>query len=390
MSDENSANRLFFLDEIEPFKLIDKLIEGDADSQLPSLIADGGIKRTFDEQRGLIDSLVQKLEDIYLNYGGPDPNFSPGSLFNETRSGPKQTNWLATYNADGKFKGRYIKSDSCAFHKPSATESRDSYRVDNDVLRMKEACDQMKENGDRYKDSGLTFQYAATVSGVTMDFPASIRGLAFDNRYEAWFREGVAPAKDIVIVVDGSGSMEASAPCGALKLAEAQIKSIFWSFVTKKDRVQLLIVGDEPVISPCFGNKMVSGHPKHLQALLEWFYLASRKRGGQGALSSGVVEALDLMDAAEDAGDSTGGARFVMVMTDGLEIEDIVGKGLRRYAVKSGKKLPLRGVHVLGVALSKIGKATKAERTPLDAAACAQVCQTSFASYLCCGSVQMM
>ena len=380
----SGENRLFFLDEIEPFKLMDKWIEGGADDQLPSLIADGGIKRTFDEQRTLIDSLVQELEEIYLNYGGPDPNFSPGSLFNETRSGPKQTNWRATYNADGKFQGRYIKPDSCAFHKPGATESRDSRRVDNDVLHLMEACDKMKENGGKYKDSGLTFQYAATVNGVTMDFPASIRGLAFDNRYERWFREAVAPAKDIVIVVDHSGSMEAAAPCGALKLAEAQIKSIFWSFVTQQDRVQLMLVGDEPVLSPCFGSKMVSGHPKHLQALLEWFYLESRKRGGQGALSSGVVGALELMDAAEDAGDSTGGAKFVMIMTDGLEIQNIAEKGLRRYADRTGKKLPLRGVHVLGVALPKSGKAAQADRTPLDAAACAQVCQSPSRSTCAC------
>lgn len=281
--------------------------------------------------------------------------------------------WQAAYSADGKFKGRYVKTDSCAFHKPIATESRDGFRIDRDVLRVNTACDQMKGNGEKYKDSNLTFQYVATVNGVTMDFPASIRGLAFDNRFETWFREGIAPAKDIVIVVDHSGSMEASVACGGLRLAEAQIKAIFSSFVTRQDRVQLMVVSDEPVLSPCFGNKMVSGHPRHLQALLEWFYVVARQRGGKGVLGSGVVGALELMDASEDIGDSTGGARFVIVITDGLEIEDIVETGLRRYADKSGSKLPLTGVHLIGVAIPKVDQLAQWDSTPLDDSACVQV-----------------
>ena len=60
-----------------------------------------------------------------------------------------------------------------------------------------------------------------------MDFPGSIRGLEFDNRYEPWFKKALFPPKDVVIVVDHSGSMEAAAPCGSLKLAEAQVSKCF-------------------------------------------------------------------------------------------------------------------------------------------------------------------
>ncbi len=93
MSDENSAKKLFFLEEVEPFKLMGKWMNGSSDGQLPLLIADGGINGIFEKQREVIDSLVQKLEEIFRKYAGPDPNFSPGSLFNETRVGPSQSNW---------------------------------------------------------------------------------------------------------------------------------------------------------------------------------------------------------------------------------------------------------------------------------------------------------
>jgi hypothetical protein len=94
---------------------------------------------------------------------------------------------------------------------------------------------------------------------------------------------------------------------------------------------------------------------------------------GVEKLGSGVVGALELMDASADTGDSTGGARFVMVMSDGLEIEDIVETGLRRYADKYGLKLPLTGVHVIGVAIPKADQLAQWDSTPLDDAACAQV-----------------
>ena len=370
LSDETNPTKLFFLDKIEPLKLISSWLDGDV--SMPEILADGGFTKTFRQQRELVATLAQTLEEIYLNFVEPDPNFSPNSLFNETNVGPIQSNWNALYEVDGRFKGRYIKQDSCAIHKPKATAIRDKMHIDQDIYRVNDACDQMKTNAEEFKDTGLTFQYASTVSGVTMDFPASIRGMSYDNRYETWFRKAISPPKDVVIVVDHSGSMEASAPCGALKMAEAQVISIFRSFLTDQDRVQLMLMGDDPQLSPCFGRRLVPGDDQNLKQLLGWFYAKSRERGGQGTLGSGVIEALSLLDAATKDGDSTGGARFIMVITDGLEIEDIVEMGLRRYATDTGTTLPLPGLHVVGVLLNHHQNHIRAT-TPLDAAACAQV-----------------
>jgi len=372
MSDENNPKRLYYLREVQPFQLIDEWMTGSGTNakNLPKLFQGGGMRKPFDQQRELIEDLVERLEQIYLDFVSVDPNFSPATLYNETNAGPQQANWRADYAPDGLFQGRYISQTQCAFHKPT-TEKLDSLHVDADILRIKDTCGVMMGNLDKYKDIGLTFQYASTINGVTMDYPASLRGLGFDNRYETWFKKSLWPPKDVVIVVDHSGSMEASAPCGALKLAEAQVRSILRSFITEQDRVQLMLIGDDPQLSPCFGTTLVPGNEDNLQTLLDWFFDASRERGGAGTLGAGVMEALNILRDATDSGLSTGGAKFVIVMTDGLEVEDIVEQGIRRHAAQAGSKTPLTGLHMVGVALAHPGQNVKAA-TPLDAAACAQ------------------
>ena len=374
MSDQGNPDRLFFLDRIEPFSLIDDWIAGSPDAKLPPSFVDGGIQKTYAQQRQIIESLAARLEDIYLNFQDADPNFLPSSLFNETVVGAEQSNWKTTLQRDGRFKGRYVAQDKCAFHLPS-TKSEDKFRVDLDVLHIKEACALLKDNEVKYRDTGLTFQYASSVSGVTMDYPASLRGLSFDNRFENWFKRAMLPPKDVVIVVDHSGSSQPGTPCGAMNVAEAQVRSILTSFVTDNDRVQLILIGETPHTSPCFENRLVPGKSENVDKLLEWFDSESRKRGGPGRLGSGVMEALSILQMAQNSNESTGGARFVMVITDGIEVEDILEKGFKRFTTEAFREGaatdPVKDVHVVGVALTKSGQDVQ-KRTSLDAAACSQ------------------
>jgi hypothetical protein len=368
MSGDTNTDSLLVLDEIQPFKLMNQWLTGGKDTKIPLLLQDGGIQKVFNEQASLIESLAKGLEEAYFTFDQPSPNFSPSSLFNESVSGPKQTNWQAAYRQDGRFQGRYVDEERCAFHFPT-THKLDKRRTDPDVLRLNEVCALMRAHGTTYKNSGLTFQYASSVNGVTMDFPASIRGLDFDNRYEVWFKETLTPPKDIVIVVDHSGSMDPTAPCGALKLVEKQVRALFQTLLTERDRVQLILTGDSPDTSPCFNNKLVPGTASNLDALLDWFFTASRRRGGTGKISSGVLEALSIMQDAKEGGYSTNGARFLIVMTDGIEVEDILDQGLTEFKRVSNAKEPFRDLHVIGVALTRSDRGIQA-RTPIDKAAC--------------------
>jgi uncharacterized coiled-coil protein SlyX len=370
LSDKDNTNRLFFNEEIEPFKLLDSWLNGTGNVKLPHFLANGGIRKTFDQQRQILDSLVKRLEEIYSKFTGvPDVSYSSQALYNETRIGPQQSNWKAVYEPDGRLKGKYITPYSCVFHKPS-TATVDAYRVDRDVLRINDACALMKQN---FADnSALTFQYVSTINGLTMDFPGSIRGLGFDNRYQPWFKNALAPPKDLIIVVDRSGSMEPSAPCGALKMAIAQVESILWSFLTDRDRVQLILVGGEsPLMSPCFGRRLVPGTKDNLNVLLEWFHRASRGSGGGGSFSIGIVEALNILDQGKVNGDSTGGKGIVIAITDGMGVENVLDAGLHVYAQQAGKSVPLSGVHIVGIALTRDDEDLQAA-TPLDLVACAQ------------------
>jgi hypothetical protein len=156
MSAEDNDKRLLFLQDVEPMKLMDSWLDGSA-ANLPPLFANGGIRKIFDQQREIVEVLAARLEQIYEEFIAADPNFSPATLFNETRPGPLQPNWKASYEADGAFKGRYVTQTNCAFHKPS-TEAMDSFHVDSDVMRLKDACDVMMQNFEKFKDSGLQFQ----------------------------------------------------------------------------------------------------------------------------------------------------------------------------------------------------------------------------------------
>ncbi len=67
------------------------------------------------------------------------------------------------------------------------------------------------------------------------------------------------------------------------------------AWVQPQDRFQLLLVADEPHVSPCSGSNLVPGSPSHLAEMLAWFNTESVIRRGQGSLANGVRRTQTLM-----------------------------------------------------------------------------------------------
>jgi len=143
------------------------------------------------------------------------------------------------------------------------------------------------------------------------------------------------------------------------------------TWITPKDRVQLLLLPREPLFSPCFGPRLVPGTAANVERLLGWFRDSSESRGGQGSMANGVIEALNLLREAADGGGRAGAARYVVIVSDGLDVGDIVAEGVGRWGAGAGDneqgRALLAGLHLVGVSLTH-GPAAEA----LDRAACGQ------------------
>jgi hypothetical protein len=81
----------------------------------------------------------------------------------------------------------------------------------------------MRENLDQKSDPDLSFQLFTSPQGVTMDYPGSILGLNYDGRLDNWYKGATSPPKDIVFIVDKSGSMEGGKYCGMMTSAVSQV-----------------------------------------------------------------------------------------------------------------------------------------------------------------------
>jgi uncharacterized protein YegL len=161
--------------------------------------------------------------------------------------------------------------------------------------------------------------YYGTVDGTTTLFPAfdieSCSG--YDPRLRPWYVRGASPGgKDVVIVIDKSGSMGGSRIWTARRAAQAVLDGL-----SPVDRVAVIAFSDsirtrKP--SGCFDSEMAYATPENLETLSSFVSSIQAEGGTHYALAlDAAFDYFDSIGWADPVGGSTR-SRVILFLTDGV------------------------------------------------------------------------
>ena len=342
-------------------------VEIDETTRLLNSSQVGGIASDVKIKSELVDRLAKTAEDLYAaDEVRLDPN---AVLYNETRpNSPQQSNWNAEMAADDSdFAGSYVDMTRCAHHFP-VTAPMDRARTNRDAAVSHKLCESMIPFYASGSIKGLSFQYFTSVTGLTLDYPASILGTNYDGRFDDWFMGATLTSKDIVFIVDQSSSMEGGTKCGNMETAISQIEALLYSLVTPRDRFTISLVGDGPTYNPCHGQNLVRGDKWNMNVQLQWLKKESPNRKGEAALADGIVDALNLLFKSG----LPSRPKYIVVISDDSRERGSLSKqsfGAFFEGLDPPQKLPGNGVNFVGITVTP---STGTTTTGFDHAACLQ------------------
>jgi VWA N-terminal/von Willebrand factor type A domain len=169
------------------------------------------------------------------------------------------------------------------------------------------------------KDSALSWQYFGSKQGFMRRFP----GIAWppegsrgsreinDFRNEDWFIQAASSPKDVIILLDSSGSMSGK----QFALAKATAFAIL-DTLGADDYVNLITFSDDVrSVVPCFANKMVRATPDNVR---EFVAAANALKCENAANFSGALEeAFELLHKYNVSGQGSQCNQAIMLITDG-------------------------------------------------------------------------
>lgn len=178
--------------------------------------------------------------------------------FPECCSVPENVN-----NLDGRLKN--VLHDGCIFTSHYA-DTKHGQLIPDKISKV------MKDNMENNKD--LKWQYVALANGSLFLYPA--RQLddckAFDARNRSWFVEAsTVHSKDVVIVLDISGSMELTNSMGKslMNIAKTGAKMVV-NTLNSKDKVGVVAFSDDIIIPKnyhCFSSQLAAATPQNKRCL---------------------------------------------------------------------------------------------------------------------------
>ncbi|XP_028255073.1 voltage-dependent calcium channel subunit alpha-2/delta-4 isoform X2 [Parambassis ranga] len=193
------------------------------------------------------------------------------------------------------------------------------YNRDPDILNgvyMSEALnDVFIENFQ--KDPTLTWQYFGSSSGFFRLYPGiqwipDENGVVtFDCRNRNWYIQAATSPKDVVIVVDVSGSMKGL----RLTIAKHTINTIL-DTLGENDFVNIIAYSDYVrYVEPCFKGTLVQAdldNREHFKLLVEGLHVK-----GEGKVKNAMKESFKILNEAATLGQGSLCNQAIMLITDG-------------------------------------------------------------------------
>ncbi|XP_037048766.1 voltage-dependent calcium channel subunit alpha-2/delta-3 [Bradysia coprophila] len=188
-----------------------------------------------------------------------------------------------------------------------------------ETIMWSEALDQVFLQNYQ-SDPALSWQYFGSDTGIMRHFPAKrweSHGVdVYDCRKRSWYIETATCSKDIVILLDNSGSMTGFRNF----IAQLTIKSILDTF-SNNDFTNILVYSKNvTTLVPCFDNTLVQATPENIAV----FNAAVKKLKPEGSADVGLafIDAFELLQRYRDdrkCSESKAGCnQAIMLITDGV------------------------------------------------------------------------
>lgn len=169
--------------------------------------------------------------------------------------------------------------------------------------------------------SPVRWQYFGSVNGVFRQHPAvaSAPGAAastyadYDPRLRGWYVGSSSGPKDVVIVLDKSGSM--SAYGRAAKARDAAVSVL--STLSSEDFVQIVTFNGASTQLECLGRRLVRATPVNVAKLTEFVRAQMASVSGGTNFEAGFAHAFDLLEATDRLGNGSNCHRAILFLTDG-------------------------------------------------------------------------
>ncbi|XP_030748485.1 voltage-dependent calcium channel subunit alpha-2/delta-3 [Sitophilus oryzae] len=224
-------------------------------------------------------------------------------------------------NNDTHFYNLPVNTSHSSVHVP--TNVYDKEEKVAEAIQWSEALD--KVFAQNYKsDPALSWQYFGSSSGIMRHYPAmhweehkkEIKDL-FDCRIRTWFIEAATCTKDVVILIDNSGSMDGMGKhIGALTAY-----SILDTF-SNNDYVNILYYSEKTAyVVPCFEDQLVQATKENIRLFKD--AINSLEPSGKTLLEPALENAFQLLSDYRtkrgcDNENSTDCNQAIMILTDGL------------------------------------------------------------------------
>ncbi|XP_026182191.1 voltage-dependent calcium channel subunit alpha-2/delta-4 [Mastacembelus armatus] len=167
------------------------------------------------------------------------------------------------------------------------------------------------------KDSSLTWQYFGSATGFFRLYPGiqwipDENGVVtYDCRTRNWYIQAATSPKDVVIVVDVSGSMKGL----RLTIAKHTINTIL-DTLGENDFVNIIAYSDYVrYVEPCFRGTLVQAdldNREHFKLLIEGLHVK-----GEGKVKNAMKESFKILNEAAALGQGSLCNQAIMLITDG-------------------------------------------------------------------------
>jgi len=171
---------------------------------------------------------------------------------------------------------------------------------------MLNAADSQHDN----KNRTAYLYYGDQNTGALVEYPElQICTDNYDARFRPWYASAVSGPKDVVAVIDVSGSMQGNRILLARQAADAVIDTLTWA-----DRVTL-ITFNEGVASK-YSTDLVKGTEENIEKMSAWIESNFNAGGGTNFMAP-LEEAYDMLEQNKDANDQKTCSQAILFLTDG-------------------------------------------------------------------------
>ncbi|XP_055435660.1 voltage-dependent calcium channel subunit alpha-2/delta-4 [Bubalus kerabau] len=270
-----------------------------------------------------VQNLVEAAEEADLNHEFNESlvfNYYNSVLLNEKDSSGAYVELGAEFllEANAHFSDLLVNTTLSSVQLPTNV-----YNKDPDILNgiyMSEALNAVfVENFQR--DPTLTWQYFGSSTGFFRIYPGikwtpDENGvITFDCRNRGWYIQAATSPKDIVIVVDTSGSMKGL----RMTIAKHTVSTIL-DTLGENDFVNIIAYNDYiHYIEPCFKGILVQAdrdNREHFKQLVDELMVK-----GVGVVDRALREAFQILQQFQEAGQGSLCNQAIMLITDGA-VED--------------------------------------------------------------------